>query len=689
MRVRGRLSPPILSMNHKSSILFFLFISLLAKTWAQEIILPHLFTYIDSPVVEQRQTFTAEELEEMHVESLPELIKTAGVQMLSYGSYGLEQKPSIRGFTDETVRVIIDGVCVNNAQYGTFDFSTINIDDIEKIEIVRGGFTENVSDEGAVGGAIYITTKKQSLGQQFYSDSMIKSYFNFNCPLDLFMQSLGYKGQTGAASFIKINAKGTFANNRYLFYNYRNVRSERKNAEVLDGNASVNFQHFFGNGNLFSANDLFYLGKKNTPGTENSTLIGLQKDLNNILSFQVIQPEIADGIRLENTLAYQSSNRHYSETSISKSLSEEKRKELEENISKHYINTFKYAGTGLFYRWENFSDSVGLTFEYTNLNSTDDGFHNQFSGAVKNTAKIKWNIGKRSKDDASGNDSESGDNNSDTQFVLTLPLAAKFCDKNFAFTPKLGFGLETPYIDLYLDGYRMTQFPTMDDLYWDSAGYHGNPDLIPEDGWGADFTTNVHNVWLPFSVCVFTNYYENKIKWSYADNTWKPMNVASAFYLGADFNFEKSFWQEKITIKGNCEYLYTRLLDKASSDYGNKIMWTPDFVGGLTLQCNFPASNRFPKSSLCADVNYTGKRYVSNLNISFLDPYFLLNLSLQSKFKVNIKKREEASDGTMAHELTILPYLRLDNLLNTSYVSIEDYPMPGISLSLGCKIKIE
>ncbi|MBP5464605.1 MAG: hypothetical protein J6Y13_05470, partial [Treponema sp.] len=373
---------------------------------------------------------------------------------------------------------------------------------------------------------------------------------------------------------------------------------------------------------------------------------------------------------------------------MSKTLSEEKRKELEDNISRHYINTFKYAGTGSFYRWKNFSESVGLTFEYTNLNSTDDGFHNQFCGAVKNTAKMKWNIGS---DGNSSDDTNNADNfnvSDKPQFVLTVPLAAKFCDKNFAFTPKLGFGFETTYVDLYLDGYRMTQFPTMDDLYWDSVGYHGNPDLIPEDGWGADFTTNIHNVWLPFSVCVFTNYYENKIKWAYTDSTWKPMNVASAFYLGADFNFEKHFWKDRITIKGNCEYLYTKLLDKSSSDYGNKIMWTPDFVAGLCLQCNFPQTDRFPKTNLSVDANYTGKRYVSNLNISSLEPYFLVNLSVQSEYKVNIKDRKDSSAGSKS-QLIILPYLRVENLLNTSYESIEDYPMPGISLSVGCKIKWE
>ena len=106
-------------------------------------------------------------LEAEHIESLSQVIERCGIQNLSYGAYGLESKPSIRGFTDETVRVVIDGICVNNAQYGTFDFSAIDISAIEKIEIIRGGFTEGVEDEGAVGGVIYITTKKTDLKNTF------------------------------------------------------------------------------------------------------------------------------------------------------------------------------------------------------------------------------------------------------------------------------------------------------------------------------------------------------------------------------------------------------------------------------------------------------------------------------------------------------------------------------------------
>ena len=58
--------------------------------------------------------------------------------VLSFLVLSLESKPSLRGFTDETVRVVIDGVCVNNAQYGTFDFSSISLENIEKIEQIIG-----------------------------------------------------------------------------------------------------------------------------------------------------------------------------------------------------------------------------------------------------------------------------------------------------------------------------------------------------------------------------------------------------------------------------------------------------------------------------------------------------------------------------------------------------------------------
>ena len=54
-----------------------------------EILLPEVTTYIPA-TVEQKLVITAEDIEAAHYESLPELVERCGIQMLSYGPYGLE-----------------------------------------------------------------------------------------------------------------------------------------------------------------------------------------------------------------------------------------------------------------------------------------------------------------------------------------------------------------------------------------------------------------------------------------------------------------------------------------------------------------------------------------------------------------------------------------------------------------------
>ena len=58
--------------------------------------LPHLYTYINSGIVEQRQSYTREEIERTNAESITSFFQAAGIQILSYGAYGLESKPSVR-----------------------------------------------------------------------------------------------------------------------------------------------------------------------------------------------------------------------------------------------------------------------------------------------------------------------------------------------------------------------------------------------------------------------------------------------------------------------------------------------------------------------------------------------------------------------------------------------------------------
>jgi len=79
----------------------------------------------------------------------------------NYGSLGSLNEASIRGSTAEQVLVLVDGVSMNNPGSGEADLSQIPLDNVEKIEIIRGGASA-MYGSSAVGGVINIITKKYS-----------------------------------------------------------------------------------------------------------------------------------------------------------------------------------------------------------------------------------------------------------------------------------------------------------------------------------------------------------------------------------------------------------------------------------------------------------------------------------------------------------------------------------------------
>ena len=620
----------------------FIFLNFFLTAQDAEIILPEITTIVPSSI-EQKTVITSNEIEARHYEKLSDIIESCGIQNLSYGPYGLESKPSIRGFTDETVRVVIDGICVNNAQYGTFDFASINMAAIEKVEIIRGGFTEGVEDEGSVGGVIYITTKKMERENSLNGETSLKTFFNSLSPLDSIFQKLAFSGQLGDNTFFNSGASLNYAENKYLF-TYDDEKRIRKNAQVTDGQTNVSLSHYFGNGNCVSFNDLFYAGHKGTPGTVNSKGAGLQRDYNNNLTVSLWNPELAAGLfNFKNTIAWLCNNRFYKEDAGGNMT-------FSGNQSEHFINSVKYTGTADFNSLAGgrVQQTFGISADFTHLDSTNDGNHNQISGVIKETSKI--GIGKL----FGGN------------LTASLPLAVKFCANdnniNLAFVPQAGIALEFSKVIITIDAYRMVQFPNMDDLFWDGGGYHGNPNLKPESGLGADVGAKLCNAPFDASVTIFSNYYKDKIQWG----SGTTQNLSSAFYLGLDFSFGTKLKDGLFEIDFNGEYLYNRLLDKSNQlTYGKRIMWTPDLVCSMVFGVNF----EFAKLRLSAE--YTGRRFISNLNQQCLEPYLLVNFSAEGS----------AIGGRF------IPFLKIDNLLNWQYQAVDGYPMPGISLLLGGRYK--
>ena len=82
-----------------------------------------------------------------------------GVDINEFGSTGHSAFASIRGSNPDQVLVLLDGVEVNTPTVGQFDFAHLTTDNIDRIEILRGGGGALYGSE-AIGGVVNVLTRR-------------------------------------------------------------------------------------------------------------------------------------------------------------------------------------------------------------------------------------------------------------------------------------------------------------------------------------------------------------------------------------------------------------------------------------------------------------------------------------------------------------------------------------------------
>lgn len=107
---------------------------------------------------------TRKDIEQSTAQSLIELLRgVPGVSMTSNGGAGKTTSVNLRGANDDHVLVLIDGIKVGSATTGKAAFQDFPLDQIERIEIVRGP-RSTLYGSGAIGGVIQIFTRRQAAG---------------------------------------------------------------------------------------------------------------------------------------------------------------------------------------------------------------------------------------------------------------------------------------------------------------------------------------------------------------------------------------------------------------------------------------------------------------------------------------------------------------------------------------------
>lgn len=103
---------------------------------------------------------TREQIERAQTPDLPTLLRSVtGVEITQNGGAGTVSSTFLRGAESRHTLVLIDGVPVNNLNFGTAALEHLPLADVERIEVVRGNVS-SLYGSAAVGGVIQIFTRQ-------------------------------------------------------------------------------------------------------------------------------------------------------------------------------------------------------------------------------------------------------------------------------------------------------------------------------------------------------------------------------------------------------------------------------------------------------------------------------------------------------------------------------------------------
>jgi outer membrane cobalamin receptor len=466
-----------------------------------------------SEVPQSMSVITREEIMNTPDRTLPEIIqRTTGVQVNQNGPVGSISSVQIRGSQPEQVLVMIDGRRINEAQSGMFDLSNLplNKDDIERIEILRGGASALYGAD-AMGGVINIITKAPSAKPY---TRVSASYGRF----DTQDYSLTHRWKPGPLGY-------GLSVGRQKSDGYR--PNSDLDSWILDGDLSYDL----GASSQLSVSARNIRKEIGVPGPVFLTDPD-DREKDNLTQLDLVfrgkySPYLDLTVR-----GFQNVYRRFFETG-----------DQGVNLGTDFLHK-NYATGGEVQA----SSTIGAAHLLTGgveaiqdrVNSTAAGIHEATRGALYLQDEIE--VAK----------------------PVTATLGLRYDHHSIyddQLNPRAAVLLRLPWeVRLRASVARSYRAPTFDDLFWpEDAFVSGNPNLQPEKAWSYEVgVEKKFGEWALVKLAGFYRDVDDLIRWAIApDGKWRPTNVQSAEIWGAEA--ELVFYLAKgLSIPLNYSYLYPR-----------------------------------------------------------------------------------------------------------------------------------
>lgn len=212
--------------------------------------------------------------------------------------------------------------------------------------------------------------------------------------------------------------------------------------------------------------------------------------------------------------------------------------------------------------------------------------------------------------------------------------------------------------------------PSLSDLYWNPGG---NPNLKPEESYeidgGLEFNYSKNGYSALIEATYFNRHTTNWIIWLPTDKPyWSPTNIAEVYSRGTETKTELAYLKKDLLLKliVNTAYvLSTNQKSKSVNDnsVGRQLTYTPRYNGQATLLIKYKNIN------FLFNNNYTGYRFTSTDNTSWLNPYYLANLKCSYSYSFS--------------SVNMQLFCSVNNLFNKNYVVVQNTPMPLRNYELG------
>jgi vitamin B12 transporter len=601
----------------------------------------------------------AEEISRSGAKNLADLLtRQAGIKINDYGAEGAVKSISIRGSASAQVLILVNGVRLNDSRQGGANLSQISLENIEKIEIIRGGFSALYGAD-AVAGVINIITKtdadnrlKLKVENGSYiphaavevSEGPTETVVDANW-LDLAdtqKLSLQYSTELGVLDLV---ASGSFtrAANGFVWNDTEYIDDYRRriNADLLGGDGYLSLTAPLGNGSL-GINASFNYQDIGVPGSINDGDFFLSTDARQ-RSLTAMGQVYFDTDRFLTDLLSLDAKAFYK-------LSKMAFDNPPSDPSIHTLHSFGLDFTQELIALEMLSVVYGGNLLFDLVDSTQVDTRNRISGGVFLELPIY------------------------PLPQLTIIPVVRY-DLYSDFPGSFNFKLSTVYsvadsLAFKLSGGSSYRAPTFNDLYWpNDGGSEGNKDLTPESGYHGELGVTVATERLHLDGFAFARYLIDAIQWTETSpDFYEPMNIGRLFYPGVELNAELNLFHN-VWLTGDYTFLYSFTLEGSSATYS----FSDDKRAPYAPLHSFDTVLEYRGDKLQASISaeYVDKVYTDDANSTQIDAYYVVNTLL--RYRMN--------------DLLTLQ-VAVDNVLNSSYEILTDYIAPPVSFWLGAELTL-